>query len=781
MTFSSRSAKFAVCFAILSWANCAAQQLSISGTVRDADGVVPDTHVTLRPSSGEPRQAATDSSGQYSFTGLSAGRYELMFERKGFAKFTQSFLLGSEESRPLDVTLRIAGTSTTVDVSDVAGKATASRMDIPNTDLPVQVSTISQQVLEQQGDNDLVSALKNASGVSAERFYGAYEYYTIRGFMSSDTPYDLLLVDGMRLEGNRFNTQLNNVESVEVLKGPSSVLYGGGGLGGVINITRKKPQYQRAYDFLYRGGRFNSHQVAAGATGGVFNLRSLLYRTDVSYDYSDGWRGAGGNRLNVSPSLTWLINENNRFTINEAFNRDRFNGDGGLPVEVLTLPNFDLSRRFSTPYDFVRDNDWQSQILFNSVLSPNWQFRDGFSYRRTSDHYFVTEGVSYNADDNAIDRYALFFHHHRRPILNQADIEGRFKFLGMSHTVLTGYEYEDYYSFSETTPDGGDFFPTSISLATYQETQPPITSFPIARVSYFANRTNAIYWQDQISIGKNLKLNVGGRYDDYDRITHRDPWANGRATSRGPDSELTQHAYTYRAGLVYALPVNQQVYFVSSSSFQPVTTIPGSGIPLNPETGRSYEAGYRWQGLNGRIRTDLAFYRIERNNVVISRGMGLYDQAGQQSSKGIDLDINGDLGHGIHAILNYGYTFARFDNYTTFDDDGNPISLAGNRPRYTPAHTGNAWVTKSWRSGFTAGIGSRYVSPIFTNNGDSVRLGGWTTFSGFVSYRRGVWEWSLNAENLFDRQRYFFGSDYSNQVYPGAPINVFATVRFRFR
>jgi iron complex outermembrane receptor protein len=218
-----------------------AQNLSISGTVQDADGVVPDTNIRLRGSSGDLRQAITDSSGHYTFTGLNAGRYELTFERKGFATLTQAAQLSSNDVRPVDVTLRVAGTSTTVDVSDVAGKATASRMDIPNIDLPVQVSTISQQVLEQQGVNDLVTALRNASGVSAERFYGAYEYYTIRGFMSSDAPYDLLLVDGMRLEGNRFNTQLNNVESVEVLKGPSSVLYSGGGLGGVINITRKKP------------------------------------------------------------------------------------------------------------------------------------------------------------------------------------------------------------------------------------------------------------------------------------------------------------------------------------------------------------------------------------------------------------------------------------------------------------------------------------------------------------------------------------------------------------
>jgi len=245
--------------------------------------------------------------------------------------------------------------------------------------------------------------------------------------------------------------------------------------------------------------------------------------------------------------------------------------------------------------------------------------------------------------------------------------------------------------------------------------------------------------------------------------------------SRGAESQLNQTAYTYRAGLVYALPSSHQLYVSSASSFTPVNTIPASGPALDPETGRSYEFGHRWQSSSRRFTTNLAFYKIERNNVVISRGEGRFDQAGQQSAKGIDLDINGDLGHGVRLIANYGYAFSRFDNYVEGGDD-----LSGYRPRYTPAHTGNLWLTKFWKSGFTASAGMRYVGPVFTNNTDSIRLGGWTMFSGAVSYRRGHWEYAVNAENLFNRQRYFLGSDYDNQVYPGAPINVFATARFRF-
>jgi outer membrane receptor protein involved in Fe transport len=213
--------------------------------------------------------------------------------------------------------------------------------------------------------------------------------------------------------------------------------------------------------------------------------------------------------------------------------------------------------------------------------------------------------------------------------------------------------------------------------------------------------------------------------------------------------------------------------------------LPADGKALDPETGRGYEFGHRWQGLNGRIQTNLAFYKLERNNVVIARPQGVYDQAGQQSSKGIEFDLNADLGSGVRLISNYGFTAPRYDNYTTTgeDDDGNEfvISYSGHRPYFVPRHTINVWLTKSWKSGFQASAGMRYLGSMFTNPENTILLGGWTTFSGAAGYRRRFWEWSVNAENLFNRNRYFLGADYSDQVYPGAPINVFTTLRFRFR
>ena len=760
---------------------------TISGVVTDLTGaVMPGVTVTATSQpAGSSQTATTDDGGRYRIADLAAGTYELSFAREGFETARQTLRL-STALAVLDVTLAVRAVSTTIivreaggTVADIAGKTTASRVGVPDTELPVQVSSIPQQVLEVQGVNDMVTALRNVSGVSATVRYGMYEYYTIRGFnndIGPETFGNVVLVDGLRLEGNRTSTQLHNVEQIDVLKGPSSILYGGQALAGAINIIRKKPQAERLYELMYRGGRFNTHQVAGGATGPIV-ANKLLYRLDTSFDHADAWRDAGARRFNASPTLTWLMSNTNRITVRQTFNRDTFDGDAGVPVGVLDLPGFDLSRRFNTPQDFEKARDSQTQVLLNVGLGENVQFRNSFFHRRASDEYFTAEFLDYLPDVNQVFRESLYFKHHLRPVVNQADLTGTFELGGMRHTFLAGYEYWEFANRTNRSASRSVEAPL-INLATFQETYVADPNFPISRVDHTASRIHAFFWQDQISLTSRLKINVGGRFDDYLRSRHRDPWANGQRTSRGVEQRREQTSYTYRAGLVYFLTGGQQVYFGSSSSFQPVSAIPADGRELKPETGQSFEVGHRWQGLNGRFVVNTALYRIVRNDVVVARPQQQFDQAGQQSSKGLDLDINGDLGRGIRLIANYGYSLPRFDEY--FESSG-ASDLSGNRPAYVQLHAANLWLTKIWNSGFTASIGTRYLGPMLTNNANTIRLGGWTTFSGAVGFKRDFYEWSLNAENLFNRERYFTGSDYDNQVYPGPPINVFTTIRFRFR
>jgi len=277
----------------------AAQQLSLSGTVRDNAGVIPGATVVLSSGGSQVSTVTTDEGGSYRFPALMAGSFELTFSMRGFETISRTVTLTSD-TPAIDVVMSVGRVSTTLTVTASGGKATATRLPVANDEVPAQVSSIPQELIRQQGFNTVGEALQNASGVQAVRWYGAYEQYTIRGFSDPDRDsFNVVLLDGMRMGGNRYATQTNNIQSVEVLKGPSSVLYGRGAVGGTINIVRKKPQAVRAYDFSYRGGRFNTHQIAGGATGAVGGSKKFLYRLDSSLEHSDGWRDAGADRFNM--------------------------------------------------------------------------------------------------------------------------------------------------------------------------------------------------------------------------------------------------------------------------------------------------------------------------------------------------------------------------------------------------------------------------------------------------------------------------------------------------
>jgi iron complex outermembrane receptor protein len=764
-----------LCFCLTLTAIAFAQDLRLTGKILDAARLPIDgATISLTKPGTKPLYAQSNSDGRYTLKKIPSGSATVRILKPGFAELQQVIQIKSSLDN-IDFTLTLAEVSTTVTVEDVAGKTTATRMDVPNLEVPIQVTSVSSQVLEQRGTNDLVNALQNVSGVSATRWYGMYEYYTIRGFNIADVQ----LVDGMRLEGNRINTQLNNVEQVDVLKGPSSILYGGQALSGAINIIRKKPAANRAYDVFYRGGRFNTHQVGLGATGPVGNWQRLLYRADFSFEDSDGWRNAAARRFNVSPSLTYLFSDRARVTLHQAFNRDRFATDAGIPIGVAAIPGFPKDFRFNTSQDFGRVFDSQSHVLLNININPNWEFRNGFLFRYTDDQYFSAETLTYVPALNQVNRGLLYFQHHRRPVLNQSDVLGHFTLAGMKHTVVAGYEYQDFYNFTDRAASRSINI-APINLATRTDTFTPFADFPLSRVDYFTNRINAFFWQDFIHLSKKLRLNIGGRLDDFRRITRNDPFANGVATARGPEFRRNQSAYTYRAGLTYLLSENQQLYASSSSSFQPVTNVPADGRELLPETGRAFEIGHRIQAFGGRFKVDTALYQIKRQNVVIALPNANFEQAGQQSSRGLDLDINGNIGKGFRLIANYGYTLPRFDNFFAAN---RTINLTGFRPRFTQRHATNLWLTKAWNNGLTASIGQRYLSSMFVDNANTqnFKLGGYTTFSGAVSYRKRFYQLALNADNLLGRDRYFVAGIYDTQVYPGAPLTLSATMRLFFR
>jgi iron complex outermembrane recepter protein len=765
-----------------------AQQPSsgLRGRITDQNqAAIPGATLTLTEDATRKAQTAvTGAAGEYRFA-VAPGRYRLSVRIDNFRAIERAIELGAE---PLDLVLSLmpAQVSETVNIVADAGGLTAAKLDVPLRDLPVSLNTVDNQTLRAQGQNELVTALRNVSSVNTYVGYGVYEYYLVRGFADA-----VQLLDGVRNEGNRMNTQLNSIDRVEVLKGPASVLYGGGAIGGAINIVRKKPERDFAWDFSAAGGSFATKRVAGGATGAVLG-ETWLGRVDFGIEDADGWRDNSMRRFNLTPSALWLVTPRDQVNFHLTVNRDRFATDAGIPVVDGKVPNIPLDRRFNTPQDFASSQDYNGRVYYTRIFSDNLQIRNTLSYRFFNDEYFSAETLSVdtNVNPSLVNRQFLYFHHHRRPVFNQAEVSWRFK-TGIQHQLISGWEYQRFFNFRDSSA-AASTETTPIDLFNPVETHVN-RGFPLTRVDSFANTFNAFYAQDQIGLTSKLKAMLGFRLDLYRRWSRNDPIVNGVWQS-GERVEREKNAPTYRAGLVYQATDWWSLYGSFATSFTPVTVVPFNQINLNPEEGRQFEIGQRFDLFKQRLNLTMAGYEITRRNLAIfvrnvpitdpvtgqPLGNGpIYDQAAKQRSRGFEFDLTGQPLARLRAlqlIVNYGYTDTKFLDYispsTNFMYTGKTLS-------FVPRHVGNLWATYQWKNGLGGGIGGRYLSNVYTSNENDVRLGGYATWDATAFYRRERWELNVNVYNALNKERYFVGGIYRTQLYPGKPVSFLITLRMR--
>ncbi len=375
----------------------------------------------------------------------------------------------------------------------------------------------------------MAHALENVSGVITQVQYGVYEWYTVSG-ITQQSGNDFVYVDGMTLTGNRPSTQLNNVEEVQVFKGPAAILFGGAGAGqgGVVNIVRKKPSAIRSREVQYRVGRWGLQQVSGSSTGSVFNMERLLYRMDASFAHTDGWRQTGSNRFTVAPEMTWLIAPKMRVTAIQTITRDRFTLDAGVPAALLARPGgFPFDRKLNPAGDFDLSRDWQNEIDYVYNVTNRLTINNTFFKRRNRDQYSDAETLTYVPATDQVTRGILYFQHNRRPIQDITDLVGDYRFLHMRHHFLARYDYSDQYNFTNRTGNAPNTsnsinLPLPVSVpafiaGTFVDTAPVYTTFPITRVDYSDNLFHRVTLQDQINPVKWLGVNVSVTRPNYDR------------------------------------------------------------------------------------------------------------------------------------------------------------------------------------------------------------------------------------------------------------------------
>ena len=645
---------------------------------------------------------------------------------------------------------------------------TGTRTNTPIRDVPQSIQVVPQQVLEDRRVTRLEEALRSVSGVNqTTSSLSTFEQFNIRGFESVD-----ILRNGLR---DSTNTQVPNdsalIERVEVLKGPASVLFGQGSPGGVINIVTKRPEREPFYAVEFTAGSYNFYRGTVDLTGPLNADRNLLYRLNFSYQNSESFLDfAETERLLVAPAFSWAISDQTKLTLQGEIVRSSFPNPRGLPAigTVRSNPNgrIPINRNIAEPgEDFIDNRVERVGYELEHQFSQNWSLRNAFRltlYSYDQDSFFP---ASLEPDGRTLNRgYATGTSSTDTQIFT-TDLVGNFSTGSIEHKLLVGVELFRENQFKNRF-DIGDIAPLDLFNPVYGSPLGPVT-FSLDNATL--TQSAGFYIQDQISLLDNLKLILGGRFDLYEqKLT--DKLADTR-------TEQSEQAFSPRVGIVYQPIQPISLYASFTRSFNPVSGTGFNNTLFQPEEGTQYEVGVKAEFLEGRLSSTLAFYQLTRQNVLTPdpRDANFSIQTGEQRSRGIDLDISGEILPGWRITSSYAYTDARIV-------EDNALAI-GNRINNVPQHSASLFTTyeiqKGNLQGLGFGLGLFYVGEREGDLDNSFSLPSYLRTDAAIFYRRGNLRAALNVNNLFN-VRYFESTNGDLRVFPGAPLTVQGTVGFEF-
>lgn len=622
---------------------------------------------------------------------------------------------------------------------------------------PQTVNVVPAQVMRDQQPRNLDDALTNISGITQANTLGStQDAVMLRGF--GDNRNGSIMQDGMPVvQGRALNS---TAERVEVLKGPSSLLYGIQDPGGVVNIVSKKPELIQSTSLTVRGSTFGDGKNGSGGnldTTGPIGDSGLAYRLIVDHEDEDYWRNYGTHRESlIAPSLAWYGDSTKLLF---AYEHREFLSpfDRGTAIDPKTNHplNIPSTRRLDEPFNNMEGRSDLYRFEADHDLNDDWKAHFGYSWNRETYDASQVRVVKVNTNGTltrsmdgtqgalTTDRFAT------------ASLEGKVNVAGMQHDLTFGLddEYRKIYradlirqsprgTFNYNDPVyGNEVAGTTVSAPDSNQTD--------------LLRSDSLFMQDAIHLTDQWILVGGARYQMYDQYA-------GKGIPFTANTNGNGQKWVPRVGLVYRYTDELSFYGSYTESFKPNSTIAplanktildGS---LEPEQSKSWELGTKLD-IPGRITASAALFNIEKRNVLVQVGDGLtsvYSVAGKVRSRGLELDASGQLTDKWSVIGSYAYT----DAVVTEDPD-----LKGNRLQNVAKNTGSLSAVYDFGSilggdQLRVGAGARYVGERSGDAANSFDLPGYTVADAFATYDTKVdgqkVKFQVNVKNLFDRTYY---------------------------
>lgn len=670
--------------------------------------------------------------------------------------------------------------------------SSATKTDTPLLDLPQTVNVVPRDLFSLQGARSIEDALLNVAGVSPSVGDGQRDEVYIRGFSAQ---YDQYL-DGVRDEAMYFR-DLSNIDRVEVLEGPSAVLYGHGSAGGIVDRISRLPSATVLGSLDVTYGSWDQRRIELDS-GGPLGSPSLTYRLDAAGEDSGGFRNQYFlQRYHISPSIAWQATPATRILVQLDYLNDLRLDDLGIPALVGpsgsgfsgVVPNVPIGSYYGSPdsfdHDYVRAAVDTATVTLDHQFTPSLTLHDVFRAEHSildrnnmlPTGVFLPGGGIYTGDLDSVwvnrsQRHILRF---ENDLFNQLETSWKLRGFGIDHTVLAGLEVgrqsADANSKQYNAPAVALVDPILTDVAA--GTNPASFTFTAARAD-----TAGLYLQDQISLSETWKALVGVRADYYEV-------AQQNKLAPFNQLESLNRTVSPRVGVVYEPDHDLSLYATVSQSFSPAA---GDGIStaattaaLAPLKATNYEIGAKKSFLGDSLSATVAFFQLTRDITETNAVTNLTTTAGAQRSRGMDLVLAGRLTARWSVSASYELLDPSIVNGGL---DSGGILLNGKMPALVPRNSMSVYTTFDLGHGFGVGGGTVSMGGRYTSNDDSVSLPAFTVVNAVVYYRHGRWEARVNANNLLNH-RYWItageGTDYTGQtVMPGAPINVSGSLGWHF-
>ena len=652
-----------------------------------------------------------------------------------------------------------------------------SRLNLSALETPASTSTLTEAQILGRNNQTVQDAVTRSPGIT---FIGSPgdggTGLSARGFSGQSSV--MTLFDGSRLYAGAgtltYPVDPWMVERIEVVRGPASVLYGEGATGAVVNVIPKKPFSGDIRNHLRLGyGSWDRQQLGLDSGGSLSDR--LSYRLTLNQQAGNGWVDRTDSRsLALSAALRFDATDDLSFTLSHERGEAQPANYYGTPLIDGHLRGSLRKKNYNVSNDQQRYHDEWTR------LTSDWQINDSLSasnqlyYIKSRRHWRNAEEYAWDADSALIQRRSfLEIRHNQEQIGDRQSFTFDHALFGLASKTVVGAEYNKIrFNVDSNSPynDNG-----SDPLDPWQPTPGGFHSgSPLRPQMLSKTSTFALFAENRTQLTERLSLVTGVRRDQnhIDRDNLVDGTRSDRSLSGG----------NWRAGLVFAATDDLSLYGQYSTSEDGV----GDLLTLRPEQrlelteAKQTELGLKQRFWDGRGEWTLAAYHI------VKKKLPVYDvvskrsqQAGQQTSDGLEASLELALGNQWQVSANAALVRAKYDDFIQ-RSGGMVYDRAGNHPQDVPRRTANLWLSKGFGQTVDAGIGLRYVDERYTSAANDAKVPGYTVVDANLGWqllpdvRLG-----LQVNNLFDRQ--YAQSSYSGEQWLlGAPRSYFATVDYSF-